>query len=188
MDLDPVLLARACPVMTCGVSSGPAPHVRVSSGYLRAVDTLLDQQRVVHALALHALVDEQHVRAGDGLVIAAGGRHLDAVSRVQLLNARPNPVHGRCVIGKHIPASDRDMALVGPRPTSFGVETYDLWHTARLELRPGMTGLWQVTARADLECDIRVRLELAYAERMSTLLDIEILARTFGAVFNRSGQ
>jgi lipopolysaccharide/colanic/teichoic acid biosynthesis glycosyltransferase len=80
-----------------------------------------------------------------------------------------------------------DMALVGPRPTSFGVETYDLWHTARLELRPGMTGLWQVAARADLEWDLRVRLELAYAERMSTLLDFEILGRTLGAVFNRSG-
>lgn len=81
-----------------------------------------------------------------------------------------------------------DMALVGPRPTSFGVETYDVWHTARLELRPGMTGLWQVTARADLEWDLRVRLELAYAERMSTALDVEILARTVGAMFDRSGQ
>jgi lipopolysaccharide/colanic/teichoic acid biosynthesis glycosyltransferase len=81
-----------------------------------------------------------------------------------------------------------DMALVGPRPTSFGVETYDIWHTARLDLRPGMTGLWQVAARADLEWDLRVRLELAYAERMSTVLDVEILVRTLGAVFNRSGQ
>ena len=37
-----------------------------------------------------------------------------------------------------------DMSLVGPRPTSFAVETYDLWHTARLEVRPGITGYWQV--------------------------------------------
>ncbi|HEU4895089.1 MAG TPA: sugar transferase [Acidimicrobiia bacterium] len=81
-----------------------------------------------------------------------------------------------------------DMALVGPRPTSFGVETYEIWHTARLDLRPGMTGLWQVAARADLEWDRRVRLELAYVERMSTALDFEILIRTLGAVFNRSGQ
>jgi len=81
-----------------------------------------------------------------------------------------------------------EMALVGPRPTSFGMETYDLWHTARVELRPGMTGLWQVTARADLDWDQRVRLELAYQQRACSLLDIEILIRTVGAVFNRSGR
>lgn len=80
-----------------------------------------------------------------------------------------------------------DMALVGPRPTSFGIETYDLWHTARVEMCPGMTGLWQVTARANLDWDQRVRLELAYQQRASALLDLEILFRTIGAVFNRSG-
>ena len=81
-----------------------------------------------------------------------------------------------------------DMALVGPRPTSFGVETYDSWHTARLELRPGLSGLWQVAARGDLEWDERVRLELAYADRASTRLDLAILIRTVGAVLKGSGQ
>jgi len=80
-----------------------------------------------------------------------------------------------------------DMGLVGPRPTSFGVDTYDTWHTARLELRPGLTGLWQVAARADLEWNERVRLELAYSDRACSALDMEILLRTVGAVFNRSG-
>lgn len=81
-----------------------------------------------------------------------------------------------------------DMGLVGPRPTSFGLDTYDTWHTARLELRPGLTGLWQVSARADLEWDQRVRLELAYGFRASLRLDAEILVRTVGAVMGRSGQ
>lgn len=80
-----------------------------------------------------------------------------------------------------------DMGLVGPRPTSFGVETYDSWHTARLDLRPGLTGLWQVAARADLEWNERVRLELAYSDRACSALDMEILLRTVGAVFNKSG-
>jgi lipopolysaccharide/colanic/teichoic acid biosynthesis glycosyltransferase len=40
-----------------------------------------------------------------------------------------------------------DMSLVGPRPTSFSANTYDLWHTVRLEVRPGLTGLWQVSSR-----------------------------------------
>ena len=41
-----------------------------------------------------------------------------------------------------------DMSLVGPRPTSFAAETYDLWHTERLEVIPGITGLWQVRGRS----------------------------------------
>ncbi|MGH8913078.1 MAG: sugar transferase [Acidimicrobiia bacterium] len=81
-----------------------------------------------------------------------------------------------------------DMGLVGPRPTSFGLETYQAWHTARVDLRPGMTGLWQVAARADLNWTERVRLELAYHRRCCTRLDLEILLRTIRAVFNRSGR
>ncbi len=81
-----------------------------------------------------------------------------------------------------------EMGLVGPRPTSFGMETYETWHLARVDLRPGMTGLWQVAARADLNWTERVRLELAYQQRCCTRLDLEILLRTVGAVFNRSGR
>ena len=41
-----------------------------------------------------------------------------------------------------------EMSLVGPRPTSFGPETYKLWHTSRLDVMPGLTGLWQIMGRA----------------------------------------
>jgi lipopolysaccharide/colanic/teichoic acid biosynthesis glycosyltransferase len=80
-----------------------------------------------------------------------------------------------------------EMSLVGPRPTSFGAETYQLWHTERLDVMPGMTGLWQIIGRAHLEFDDRLRLDIAYIERASIWLDINILIRTFLAVFQQRG-
>ncbi len=80
-----------------------------------------------------------------------------------------------------------EMSLVGPRPTSFGPETYQLWHTERLDVMPGMTGLWQIIGRAHLEFDDRLRLDIAYIERASIWLDINILLRTFLAVFQQRG-
>jgi lipopolysaccharide/colanic/teichoic acid biosynthesis glycosyltransferase len=80
-----------------------------------------------------------------------------------------------------------DMSLVGPRPTSFSSETYDLWHTARLEVRPGLTGLWQVTGRGVMTFDERLRLDIAYLRTMSLRTDLRILARTVGVVLHRSG-
>ncbi|MEW5829440.1 MAG: sugar transferase, partial [Chloroflexota bacterium] len=80
-----------------------------------------------------------------------------------------------------------DMSLVGPRPTSFGAETYSLWHTERLDVRPGITGLWQIVGRAQLEFDERLRLDIAYIERASIWLDINILYRTVAAVFQQRG-
>ncbi len=80
-----------------------------------------------------------------------------------------------------------EMSLVGPRPTSFAPSTYDLWHTARLEVLPGVTGLWQVIGRNAATFDERLRLDIAYIERMSFSLDLWILARTAFAVLRRSG-
>lgn len=80
-----------------------------------------------------------------------------------------------------------EMSLVGPRPTSFGPETYKLWHTSRLDVMPGLTGLWQVFGRAQLEFDDRLRLDIAYIERASLRLDIFILLMTVFAVFQQRG-
>jgi lipopolysaccharide/colanic/teichoic acid biosynthesis glycosyltransferase len=80
-----------------------------------------------------------------------------------------------------------DMSLVGPRPTSFGPETYKLWHTHRLDVKPGITGLWQVFGRAKLEFDDRLRLDIAYIERASLWLDIQILLLTVVAAFQQRG-
>lgn len=80
-----------------------------------------------------------------------------------------------------------EMSFVGPRPTSFAPETYKLWHTERLDVIPGLTGLWQVTARASLEFDDRARLDIAYIRHRSLTLDFLILLRTVSAVWNQEG-
>jgi lipopolysaccharide/colanic/teichoic acid biosynthesis glycosyltransferase len=80
-----------------------------------------------------------------------------------------------------------NMSLVGPRPTSFDSSTYSLWHTERLEVMPGITGLWQISGRSNLDFDQRLRLDIEYIEQQSLLLDIQILFRTVTAVFSREG-
>lgn len=80
-----------------------------------------------------------------------------------------------------------EMSFVGPRPTSFSSTTYDLWHTERLDVVPGLTGLWQIEGRAELEFDDRVRLDVAYIERRGLALDFLILLRTVFAVLDRKG-
>ena len=80
-----------------------------------------------------------------------------------------------------------DMSLVGPRPTSFDVSTYSLWHTERLEVLPGITGLWQISGRSNLDFEERLRLDVEYIEKRSLALDIRILIGTVSAVFRREG-
>lgn len=81
-----------------------------------------------------------------------------------------------------------DMSLVGPRPTSFSSLTYDLWHTARLETTPGITGLWQVNGRTDIDFDDRSRLDIAYIRNQSLWLDLKILLCTFTSVIRKEGR
>lgn len=81
-----------------------------------------------------------------------------------------------------------DMSLVGPRPTSFSADTYDLWQTARLDVIPGVTGLWQIVGRGETEFHERLRLDIAYIKHRSLWLDIQILFRTVWAVFSQRGR
>ena len=77
-----------------------------------------------------------------------------------------------------------DMSLVGPRPAPpREVEGYDLWHRRRLSMKPGITGLWQVTSRRSEDFDDRASLDLNYIDRWSLWLDFKILARTIPAAF-----
>jgi lipopolysaccharide/colanic/teichoic acid biosynthesis glycosyltransferase len=80
-----------------------------------------------------------------------------------------------------------EMSIVGPRPTSFAASTYDLWHSERLEVVPGITGLWQVKGRGTMTFDERLRLDIEYMERRSTLYDLKLMAETALAVFKGSG-
>ena len=81
-----------------------------------------------------------------------------------------------------------DMSLVGPRPPMAAeVEQYDLAHLRRLDVLPGITGLWQVEARQDPSFDSYISLDTAYVENWSLWLDLKILARTVGVVFSGTG-
>jgi exopolysaccharide biosynthesis polyprenyl glycosylphosphotransferase len=81
-----------------------------------------------------------------------------------------------------------DMSLVGPRPPlPREVATYDYFATRRLQVRPGMTGLWQISGRSDLSWDETVRLDLYYVDNWSMVQDLTILAKTMGAVLSSRG-
>jgi lipopolysaccharide/colanic/teichoic acid biosynthesis glycosyltransferase len=80
-----------------------------------------------------------------------------------------------------------DMSLVGPRPTSFSAATYQLWHTQRLEVTPGITGLWQVKGRNETTFDERLRLDAEYVRSMSFPLDLKILLWTVQSVLQGKG-
>ena len=81
-----------------------------------------------------------------------------------------------------------DMSLVGPRPqVQEEVDLYDGGMARRLLVRPGMTGLWQVSGRSDLSPEEARRLDLFYVDNWSMLQDLAILARTFGAVVGSRG-
>jgi len=82
-----------------------------------------------------------------------------------------------------------DMSLVGPRPpVPYEFEVYDIWHRRRvLEIRPGVTGLWQVSGRNRTKFDEMVRLDLRYCQTWSIWLDLKILIATPRAVFNGGG-
>jgi len=80
-----------------------------------------------------------------------------------------------------------EMSLVGPRPTSFGTETYDLWHTERLDVQPGLTGLWQIIGRGESEFDDRLRMDIAYIEHRCISLDIVILFLTVFSALKQRG-
>jgi exopolysaccharide biosynthesis polyprenyl glycosylphosphotransferase len=81
-----------------------------------------------------------------------------------------------------------DMSLVGPRPPlPLEVDRYTLTQSRRLRVRPGLTGLWQVSGRSDLTWDESVRLDLYYVDNWSMIQDLVILGRTAGAVLGSRG-
>jgi exopolysaccharide biosynthesis polyprenyl glycosylphosphotransferase len=81
-----------------------------------------------------------------------------------------------------------DMSWVGPRPpTPDEVALYNDWQRKRLEVTPGLTGLWQVSGRSDLSFDEMVKLDLYYAENWSLALDTKIILKTIPVVIKREG-
>jgi lipopolysaccharide/colanic/teichoic acid biosynthesis glycosyltransferase len=81
-----------------------------------------------------------------------------------------------------------DMSLVGPRPLpERDYERLEEWHRKRYLVMPGMTGLWQVSGRSELDFDELVRLDFLYLERWSVFLDLSILLKTIPAVIRARG-
>jgi lipopolysaccharide/colanic/teichoic acid biosynthesis glycosyltransferase len=81
-----------------------------------------------------------------------------------------------------------EMALVGPRPAlPDEVATYDEIAVRRLAVKPGLTGLWQVSGRSDLPWHVAIRLDVHYVEHWSLGLDLSILTRTPRAVLGHRG-
>jgi exopolysaccharide biosynthesis polyprenyl glycosylphosphotransferase len=81
-----------------------------------------------------------------------------------------------------------EMSMVGPRPPlPSEVDLYEGHISRRLLVKPGITGLWQVSGRSDLPWDEAVRLDLYYVDHWSPTMDITIIARTFSAVVRGAG-
>ena len=80
------------------------------------------------------------------------------------------------------------MSLVGPRPPlEREVKEYEEWQLRRIDVTPGMTGLWQVSGRSDLPFSQMVQLDIYYIEHWSIWLDIKILLKTIPAVLSGKG-
>ena len=81
-----------------------------------------------------------------------------------------------------------DMSLVGPRPLRpFEIDALAPWQRARQDLRPGLTGLWQVLGRSDVQWDERMQLDYSYVSHWSFASDLRILLRTVPAVVKKDG-
>jgi len=81
-----------------------------------------------------------------------------------------------------------DMSVVGPRPPiASEVREYKLSHLRRLDVMPGITGLWQVQGRQDPSFDSYISLDVTYIDNWSIWLDLKIIARTIGVVFAGTG-
>lgn len=81
-----------------------------------------------------------------------------------------------------------EMTIVGPRPPlHYELEHYEEWHKLRLTVRPGLTGLWQVSGRSSVPFNEMVKLDLYYIEHWSLLMDLKIMVRTVPVMLFGSG-
>jgi lipopolysaccharide/colanic/teichoic acid biosynthesis glycosyltransferase len=80
-----------------------------------------------------------------------------------------------------------EMSLVGPRPAEDGMDTYRVWYGERLEVPPGITGIWQLKGRHTTSFDERLRYDIEYIRSMSLWLDVKLIVRTVLVVFKGTG-
>lgn len=131
-----------------------------------------DQYRE-HLIRTHEL-DPRHPKIKDDPRVTKVGRFIRRTS----LDELPNLLN--VVLGQ--------MSLVGPRPpTPDEVDLYEPWHRQRLQVKPGMTGLWQVSGRSEVPFDEMCLLDIYYIENWSMRLDAQILMMTIPRVLLRDG-
>jgi lipopolysaccharide/colanic/teichoic acid biosynthesis glycosyltransferase len=174
----PVALACACAIQLD--SSGPTTFKQIRTGqhgtpfHMYKFRTMvLNAEELKRDLAHLNTLEPPDFKIPNDPRITRVGRFLRATSLDELPQVW-NIVRG-------------EMSFVGPRPTSFSPETYELWHTRRLEARPGLTGLWQISGRHETAFDDRSRLDEQYIRNQSIWLDIKILIRTVPALLRREG-
>jgi lipopolysaccharide/colanic/teichoic acid biosynthesis glycosyltransferase len=174
----PILIGSAIAVKA--TSRGPVFFVQERTGWCgRRFRMIKFRTMVEGAHAMKAELADQNVMGGPDFKLANDPR----VTRVGSFLRRTSLDE----LPQIINILKGDMSLVGPRPTSFAAETYELWHTERLEVIPGLTGLWQVRGRGDIDFDDRVRLDIAYVRNRSMALDFSLLLRTIPAVLSQRG-
>lgn len=178
--LSPLFLVLA--VLIKRSDPGPVFFVQTRTGYRgRLFGMFKFRTMVVNAESLKESVRHLNKHGADAIDfkidndprITAVGRWL----RRSSLDELPNLIN--VVTG--------DMRLVGPRPTSFNAYRYKDSHLVRLCIYPGMTGLWQISGRSDIDFDQRVQLDLSYINEQSLMLDLKILLKTPFKVFTGHG-
>lgn len=178
--LSPVVLAIACAIRL--TSKGPAffRQTRIGVGGEPFTMYKFRSMHIDAEARLHALADQNERKEGllfkmkDDPRVTAVGKKLRRLS-IDELPQLINVVKG-------------DMSLVGPRPPlPREVEKYGKDVRRRLLVRPGVTGLWQVSGRSDLTWEESIRLDLRYVENWSLAYDLQILWKTASAVLHGSG-
>nr|WP_235991323.1 sugar transferase [Halopseudomonas xiamenensis] len=171
LAIAPLLLAIAIAIKT--TSRGPVFFIQQRTGYRgRRFPMIKFRTMVTNAEQLKSSV--QHLnKHGPNSVDFKIDRdprvtRLGRLLRKSSLDELPNLFN---VVAGH-------MRLVGPRPTSFQAKTYKEHHLGRLSIHPGITGLWQVSGRSDVDFDGRVTLDMAYINKQGPWLDLKILLKT----------
>jgi exopolysaccharide biosynthesis polyprenyl glycosylphosphotransferase len=177
--LSPLMIAIALAVRF--TSPGPALFKQTRVGVRGERFTVL-KYRSMHVEAEARLAGLQHLNEHDGLLFKM--RDDPRVTKVGRLLRK----YSLDELPQLINVLKGDMSLVGPRPPlPSEVDLYPDDVRRRLLVKPGVTGLWQVSGRSDLSWDESVRLDLHYVENWSLVWDFEILWRTFYAVVRGAG-
>ena len=173
----PIVRKRNVPQGNACAHGSPQPHRTVLAAAKRARNLRAILRGERHACAgMPELLDElatKHKIMGDPRITQIGQwlRKYSLDELPQLLNV----LRG-------------EMSLVGPRMISPPeLKNYGQWAMNLLTVRPGITGLWQVSGRSDISYDDRVRLDMFYIRNYSIWLDLHLLMRTFPVVFSGKG-